>query len=463
MAAIAEKERLELDRGSATVPAPGAMWWAITVLFLAYTLSFVDRTVLALLVEPVKRDLKLSDTQISLLQGLAFAAFYTVLGLPIAALADRRSRKGIIALGIGIWSVMTGLCALATGFWSLFAARVGVGVGEAALSPAAYSLVGDLAPPARRGRAMAVYASGAHVGAGLALIIGGLLFKALGEHSVFATPVGLLRTWQVVFVVVSLPGVLVSLLALTIQEPPRGAPSRPSANQAAGPPAGMIDFLRRHPAAIALHFLGFSACGLISTAISAWAPSFMIRAYGYTTAQTGQQLGLVAVTLGICGALSGGSLSDRLTRRGLVDAPIWVGLLGLLLLTPAGILAPLAGRPAFSVALFGAANFFGAFAYPAGAAALQRLTPPVLRARLAAGYLMVVTLISAAGGPMLVALLSDHLFRSRAGLGPAMALSTGIAGPLGIIAFVACLRVFSAAALAANPAPEATERPAVRP
>ena len=138
-------------------PTPARAWWAIFVLFLAYMLSYVDRTIIALLVEPLRVDLGLTDTQISLLQGLAFAIFYTGLSIPIAILADRHSRRAIIGVGIVFWSAMTSACGLAGNFWQLFIARMGVGVGEATLGPSAYSLIGDLFPEERRGRAMAVF------------------------------------------------------------------------------------------------------------------------------------------------------------------------------------------------------------------------------------------------------------------------------------------------------------------
>ena len=195
-------------------------WYGLAILFIAYTVSFVDRTILSLLVEPIKADLYLSDTQISLLHGLAFAIFYTFLGIPIARLADQRSRKLIITTGICVWSIMTAACGLAGRFSTLFLARVGVGVGEAALSPAAYSMISDMFPKNKLGLALSLYSSGVYVGAGLAFIIGGLAVEAALQLRMPELPlIGIVDGWQVIFFIVGLPGLLVALLMLTVKEP----------------------------------------------------------------------------------------------------------------------------------------------------------------------------------------------------------------------------------------------------
>ncbi|MBL8629221.1 MAG: MFS transporter, partial [Rhodospirillaceae bacterium] len=206
---------------SHSYPSPAKAWWAMVVLFLAYTLSFIDRTILALLVEPLRRDLGLSDTEISLLHGLAFAIFYSTMGVPIAVLSDKRSRRLIIGVGVFFWSLMTVLCGVATSFWKLFAARLGVGVGEATLGPATYSLVADLFPEHLRGKAMGFFATGIHVGAGLALIVGGAIVGMAAGVGEIETAVGTFRSWQLVFFIVGAPGLIIALLCATMIEPKR--------------------------------------------------------------------------------------------------------------------------------------------------------------------------------------------------------------------------------------------------
>ena len=188
-------------------PSSTMAWYAVAVLFVAYTFSFADRIILSLLVQPIKQDLALSDTKISLLHGFAFAIFYTLMGIPIGRLADRYSRRAIAAAGIAVWSFMTAVCGIARGYWELFSARVGVGVGEAALSPAAFSMIADLFPPQKLGRALSVYTMGAFVGAGLAFIIGGAVIQSITSSPEMTLPiVGTIRSWQAAFFIVGLPG-----------------------------------------------------------------------------------------------------------------------------------------------------------------------------------------------------------------------------------------------------------------
>lgn len=426
-------------------PSPGRAWWAVVILFLAYTISFVDRTILSLLVEPLRRDLHISDTEISLLQGLAFAIFYTTMGLPIAIWADRGSRRTIAAVGIFFWSLMTAACGLANTFWQLFAARLGVGVGEAALSPATYSLIADLFPENKRGRALGLFASGVNVGAGLALLIGGAVVAMATKMGSIDTPIGALRSWQVVFIVVGLPGILVALLALTIHEPRRVL----QAAAPATPPGTFRTFLKAHKAAIGAHFIGFSICGLAFTGVSAWAPTFLIRHYGFTAAQAGQSLGLAVLIVGTLGALAGGALSDRWVH--LKDGTLRIGLIAIVMQSLAGIAGPLVGAPVVAILCFSTVFFFGGFAYTAGAAAIQKVTPARLRARMAALYLFVVSLFATALGPTSIALLTDHLFKSPAKVGYSMSVVAAIVGPIGCLVFLLGLRPFARAIAEQSP------------
>ena len=176
---------------------------------VAYIFSFIDRQIINLLVEPIREDLQLTDTQISLLQGIAFALFYTLMGIPIARLADAANRRAIIAAGVFLWSLMTVMCGLAKSFGQLFAARIGLGIGEAALSPPAFSLFTDYFPPGKVTRAIAVFSGGSFLGAGLAYIIGGYVVDFVTRLDVVDIPVfGQVRTWQMAFIAVGLPGML---------------------------------------------------------------------------------------------------------------------------------------------------------------------------------------------------------------------------------------------------------------
>lgn len=211
------------DRDDETgYPNPRYAWYVVCVLTVAYLLSFLDRQILALLVGPIRQDLDISDTQVSLLGNLAFGIFYTLLGLPLGRAADRFSRRGIIAAGVATWCLMTAACGLARNFVQLFLARVGVGVGEAALNPAALSMISDYFPRRTRGRALTFYNMGVSLGVGVALIFGGQVIAWVAAAPPVELPgIGVLRAWQTVFILVGLPGLLIALLMLTVREPVR--------------------------------------------------------------------------------------------------------------------------------------------------------------------------------------------------------------------------------------------------
>lgn len=193
-------------------PSPAYAWYMTLLLMVLYMFSFLDRTIIVLLIEPIKRDLAITDTQISLLYGLAFAVFYTLCGIPIARLIDSKNRRTIVAVGVLFWSAMTAACGLAKNFGSLFAARIGVGIGEATLSPAAYSMISDSFPKEKRAKAMSVYTMGIYLGVGVAMLLGGQVIEYFNNIGTVTLPlVGELRGWQLTFIAVAAPGLLLSM------------------------------------------------------------------------------------------------------------------------------------------------------------------------------------------------------------------------------------------------------------
>jgi MFS family permease len=246
-------------------PKPLYSWYVVGVLMLAYTNSFIDRQILSLLIEPIRRDLQITDTQVSLLAGLAFTIFYTLMGVPIARLADQKNRRTIIAIGIASWSVMTASCGLARNFWHMFLARVGVGVGEATLSPAAMSMISDYFPVGKLARAISIYSMGVYFGAGLALIIGGMVVKLVIEAGNVVLPVvGEVFPWQMTFFFVGLLGIPIFLLMLTIREPVRRGIARRGSSEAkhASSIPVLKAFLRKNARTVTYHFAAFSCIGI---------------------------------------------------------------------------------------------------------------------------------------------------------------------------------------------------------
>ncbi len=430
-------------------PSPGRAWYAVGILVLAFIFSFIDRIIIALLVEPLKLDLALSDTQLGVLQGLAFAVFYALMGIPIGRLADTRNRRMIIAAGIALWSLMTAVCGLAKSFLQLFVARVGVGVGEAALSPAAYSMISDYFPPRKLGRAMGVYQSGAFFGAGIAFLVGGLVIQMATSADELSLPLlGTLRPWQLVFMVVGLPGVLVALLMLTVVEPPR----RDTVAMRAGgiPITEALAYVRRNWPVFLAHFAGFALLAVPITTILTWAPTHFIRALGQAPPEAAKTLGLILIVLSPAGVYAGGWLADLLQQRGYRDAAFRVGMLGAVLLLPFAYLATTVSDARLATWLFCPLVFFASLPLAMPPAALQVVVPNQMRAQVSAAWMLVLNIVTAGIGPTAVPFVSDRLFGDAQGIGSAMALVNCLSVPLAGLVLWLGLRHFRAAVRVAD-------------
>lgn len=294
-------------------PRPAAAWYAVAVLFLAYTFSAIDRQILTLLVGPVRADLVLSDFELSLLQGAAFSLLFVFVGFPVGRLADVHSRRGIIACGIAFWCLMTTACGLSRNFLQLFLARMGVGVGEATLSPAASSLIADMFPPEKRAVAFSVYHLGYPVGGGLALVIGGLILESLDGIDVLTLGwLGEFRAWQVAFILVGLPGLLLVPLMFSFRDPVRQARLHGVHGESV-PLSTVWGFVRRRWQAFGAHLSAVSFLGMLAIGTAIWYPTFLIRTYGMSPSDAGYSYGLVMGLCGAAGILCG--LGQRLVCR----------------------------------------------------------------------------------------------------------------------------------------------------
>ena len=414
-------------------------WWVVFVLTLAYTCSFIDRQILTLLIEPIRRDLHVTDTEVSLLGGLAFSIFYTTLGIPLARLADQTNRRNLMAIGVAFWTAMTAVSGLARSFWSLFAARVGVGVGEAALSPAAFSLLADYFPPKRLARAISIYSTGVYFGAGLALMIGGQVIQLVSTAPTRTLPlVGEVFPWQITFFIVGALGIPVVLLMFTIREPlrrgmaPRAAASEADAAKPSSWPA-LRAFLRQNTRTIVCHITAFTLYGIAIGSYLFWSPSLMIRTHGWTPAHAGLVIGALMFVLGTAGVSFGGFLADRLAAAGRRDAMLRAAFIGMLCGLPFIIATPLLNDERLATVSLGAAIFFLAFPQGLPSAALQVVTPNPLRAQMTAIYFFIGNLIANGIGPTIPALLTDYVFKDPAMLRYAIAIVAGIAAPLSLV------------------------------
>jgi MFS family permease len=404
-------------------------WYVVIVLMVCLTLSFIDRQILGMLVDPIKRDLQVSDTDVGWLQGLAFTAFYTFMGLPVGWLVDRYSRRGIIAAGVFFWCVMTALCAVAGNYRSLFAARAGVGVGEATLGPAAMSLCADYFPKEKLGGALSVYAMGIFIGSGLALIVGGAVTQAVvGMPAIPLPVVGEIAAWRLTFLIVGLPGLLVGLLVYTIREPLRRNLLRTSEGQ-----ASRLSFsevwreLRLRWQSVVGVCVALSAQAACNYAILAWAPTYFLRVHKWERATTGLTLGIMTLTVGIVGMYAGGKLCDRWIRQGVREAPLKVGLVATVW---AGVFFGLAMSMPDLTWLLGLlipAQFFLALPVGSSYAALQLIFPNQLRGQVAALLAFTISLGGQTIGPFLPGFLNDRLFHDGNMVGWSLAITVVLA------------------------------------
>lgn len=433
--------------GNGDYPNQVYAWYVVGVLTVAYIFSFVDRQIINLLVDPIREDLNLTDTQISLLQGIAFALFYTLMGIPIARLADVSNRRAIIAAGVFLWSLMTALCGLAKSFGQLFAARIGVGVGEAALSPPSYSLFSDYFPPGKVTRAIAVFTGGSFLGAGLAYIIGGYVVDFVTGLDVVEVPVfGQIRAWQMAFIVVGLPGILLALLVLSLREPVRRGllEDQPGAVPQSIPIKEIIAFLRKNRRTYGHHMIGVSMFVMLAYAILAWTPAFFIRKYDWTPGEVGLVYGSMLLIFGTSGVVGAGWMADALRRRGYTDANLRVIMIGALCSTPFGVAAFMVDNIWLALALMAPFTFLWGLPHGIAPAALQPVTPNQMRAQVSALYLLAVNLIGLGIGPTFVALLTDYVYEDPALVGHSLATVVAISAPLSALVLYTGLKYYRA-------------------
>ncbi len=406
-----------------TSPAPdvkegGAYrWYVVAVLFLAYSFSAIDARVLTLLVMPIKQDLGLSDFEISLLQGFAFALLYSLAAIPIGRLVDSSpKRTRIVVYGVIFWSLMTSLCGFARGFFTLFLARVGVGVGEATLSPSAYSLISDYFDKKRRALAVSFYAIGYPIGGGLALILGALLLRHFTAHGDYDLGfLGTFKPWQMVFIVVGLPGVLIAVLVTTIKEPPR-RDLAPGYGSKAMPLRDVLAYVRARWKLYGMLIGTTSLIAMLAIGVTLWYPTFLIRTYGMTTTEVGLYYGLVMLICGTVGTIGGGWVSGYLMSRGQSDANMKIVLVATLLKALPLIIGPLMPTPFLALSFMAVGTLIGQASQGVLLAAIQDVTPNQMRGQVTAVTLLSVNLIGTGLGASFIAAVTDFGFGDEGAL-----------------------------------------------
>ncbi len=408
---------------------------------VAYLFSYVDRQILSMLVGPIKADLGLTDTELSLLHGLAFALFYTVFGIwPIGTWADKGNRRNIIAGGVFLWSLMTALCGRMTSFAGLFAARVGVGVGEAALTPTAYSMLADYFPPEKRGRALGLFSMGVYFGIGVAIMVTGALVQYVSRLPPIDLPlIGEVRGWQIPFLLLGPPGILVALWMMTVQEPPRRGTIAELPSFGA-----VISHLLAHRSFYLNFFFGVSCLTLLFNGIAFWFPAHLMRSFGVDALFVAFTYGPIMFFAGAAGILAGGILADRWRASGNKTAEIRVALVSALCLWPVSIATFQVDNVTYALILAVPTLFLSSFPFGAASSAIQLVTPNQLRARVSAIYLLIINIIGIGLGATVASAISDYVFADENRIGDGISIVALLSAPVAALLFWRSRETFKA-------------------
>jgi MFS family permease len=414
-------------------PSPARAWYALVILTVGLMIATVDRGILTLLVAPIRQHLGISDTQFSVLHGWAFVSVYAILGLPIARLADRGSRRLIIGVGMFSWSVSTALCGFANSFAQFFWARAGVGAGESAYAPAVYSILQDSFPPEKLPRVFAIMAIGFAYGTSFGVILGAtLLLVATGLAESGSTLFSGLEPWQVVLILVALPGVLLAFVMATVQEPRRRG-LLPGAVSTTLPVRQVFDYFRANTRTYAPMFAAMGIKAMLSFGSGVWLPEMFRRTYGWAPAKTALWIGGLGLIVAPLGLLSGSWLAERYARRGHDDANLRVLQIATLLVIPFSVSFPLAPTPAVALALWALTFFCAMIGVGPANAAVQMITPNQMRGQIRAAYQFVFNVVGFGAGPFLVALFTDYVFGHDGALRYSLSTVAAIIGPAAAI------------------------------
>jgi MFS family permease len=416
------------DSGPENERADASAWLMVTILTLAFTVSFIDRQILNLLVGPLKNAFDLSDTKLSLLQGLAFTTAYILFSGPFGRLADTGNRRGILLLGVALWSVATAFCGLARSYLQLFIARFGVGGAEASLTPAAWSMIADRFPAPQVPRAMSVYLLGPYIGGGLALIFGGMLLRLSEGQTFFG-----LAAWQFVFVMAALPGAfIILLLLLFVREPERQSARNGNSDKQMTLSEVMRRF-REESRFYGSFYFGMSGIVISLYAFPAWMPTLLIRKFGVPAADVGIQYGMLVLIGGSAGVLSGPAFSKWLERRGRRDSLMIVPLLAACGLALLSLLLPFANSYGFALMIAALVSFAYSIPTALAASALQLVTPNRMRGMASAVYIFIISVIGLGLAPTLVALITDIGFADEARVGESLAITCCLSALIGLV------------------------------
>lgn len=407
-------------------PSAIAGYFFVFILMVAYAFAFVDRLAIGLVIDPIRHDLGLNDTQISILVGFAFIVCFVLFSLPFGRWIDTRRRRDAIAVGVALWSFAMIVCGLASSFWQLFAGRIGVGIGEASLNPAAYSAIPDYFPPHRRSFAMSIYAAGAAIGGGAGIYLGSLLLQwAIATRPILPL-VGQLAPWKVMFICLGFPGLLMAgLIYCFVGEPTRHqtgtfATSSVSIGE-------VVQYLGERWKVFLLTFVGFAGFAINNYGFTVWGPAYFMRVHGFAPSTVGLLFGFGFGLGGSVGMLLGGLWSDYEHKRGRPEAPIWVGLRVAWIQLPFFVAAYLCASGALAAVLFVIGMITASMVGGLQGTMVQALSPNRMRGQIGAIFLIIVNTLGLGIAPTLTGAMTDYVFGGRLGVGKSLAVTSIIA------------------------------------
>lgn len=417
--------------GAAGYPSQPYAWYVVSIMCLGYVFAFIDRIVVGLLTAAIQKDLLLTDTEMGVLQGIAFALFYTLFGIPIGWLADRWHRKTILTIGMAVWSVMTAACGYASSFFTMFLARVGVGIGEATLNPCSASIIGDYFPPKSRPKAFGVYVMGTAFGTGLTYLGGGLVFGFLAANPVVELgPLGEMKPWRAMFVFVGLAGLIPAAIFLfTVKEPARKDLAAKQKGKATM--AEIKAFFAQNRRAILCHHIGISMVIMSIYAWVNWMAVFFERIHQWGPAKFAITYGVPGLATGIISALSCGWIASKLKDRGITDATMRVALWGNIAVVALGALAPQMATPEAALIVFVITGLFSNYPTVMALSAVNEMCPNEMRGFFTSTYIFLVGLISSGIGPLLTGWVTDNVFGDKMRIADSLTLVTVVTGVIG--------------------------------
>ena len=427
----------------------GYAWYVVVLLAMSNGISFFDRGFVALVIDPIKHTLHITDTEIGVMIGPAFILFYSTVSLPLGRLADSYRRKNIIICGMLFWSICTGTFGVAKNFLVLAASRMGVGLGEASLVPAGVSMIADIFPRHRISRAVAAFTAGGMLGGSMASFIGGPMLGWLGKVGTVHVPIlGALEPWQASFVIISTPGVIVGLIILaTMREPARK--HAPIAETAGATLSETAAFLWKNKFSSASLILGF-ACVSAQSGVSSWLPTYYMRTFHLTPAQIGPPMGIIGIIVGVPTAILGGYIADRLRQRGREDSNIMIGIYGLAAMIPLLLIQFNLNNPWIAIAVGAPSLFAVAMIYGVAHPNVSLCVPANMRSQAVAIYLLSANTLGIGIVPLLIPVITDYVFHDPQSLRYAMSIVTVIFLPLGLLLLALARKPFIAYAQAAN-------------